>query len=344
MWWNPSLESQFMCRVLRKTCLTFLVISLAGLNPCASQNRPASQHAEFWGFTGPWEASSTQSVRAYGGQLDAVINGWITIDSASALPVIPSPYPDTVRPVSGTPRRMAIVTSWHGDRFHTSSIRRLGRDPQRLARAAGAIGRYSQSMRYSGLVLDLESLTGADLPALLRVSRAIADSARAHGVRTIAMAIPATDTAAYPARPLLGVVDALVVMLYDQHWESSEPGPIAEPAWMRSALAGRVSEVGPGRLVAALPAYGYRWRKGRATESIGYAEATQMANDAGAPLTRDERSQTLRSRNVRGSEIWVADATLLASLIEQSRSLGVNRFAIWRLGQEDPAIWRTLIR
>jgi hypothetical protein len=31
-------------------------------------------------------------------------------------------------------------------------------------------------------------------------------------------------------------------------------------------------------------------------------------------------------------------------LIEQGRSLGVNRFAIWRLGEEDPAIWRTVIR
>jgi spore germination protein YaaH len=333
-----------MCRALRKTCLTFLLIALVGFDPCAGQGRPARQHTEFWGFTGPWETSSTQSVRAHGGQLDAVITGWITIDSASALPVIPSPYPDTLRPINGTARRMAMVTSWHGEQFHTASIRRLGRDAQRLARAAGAIGRYSQSMRYSGLVLDFESLKATDLPALLSVSRAIADSARAHGVRTIAMAIPATDSAAYPARALLGVVDALVVMLYDQHWDTSEPGPLAEPSWVRSALAGRVAEVGPTRLVAALPAYGYRWRKGRPTESIGYAQAVQMANAGGAPLARDGRSQTLRSRDGRGSEIWVADATLLAALIEESRSLGVNRFAIWRLGEEDPAIWRTVIR
>jgi spore germination protein YaaH len=157
------------------------------------------------------------------------------------------------------------------------------------------------------------------------------------------MAIPASDPA-YPVAPLLGAVDALVVMLYDQHWAESEPGPIADPSWVRSTLAKRVAEAGPQRLIAALPAYGYRWRRGSPTESIGYADAVRMANAGGAPLMRDESSRTLRSRAANGDEIWVADATLLGALTEQARALGVNRFAIWRLGQEDPAIWRTSIR
>jgi len=237
---------------------------------------------------------------------------------------------------------MAIVTSWHGQGFHPESIRLLGRDSRRLAQTAGAIARYAQSMHYSGLVLDFESLTVSDVPTLVRVSKAIADSARGRGVRTVAMAIPAKDDA-YPARTLLGAVDALVVMLYDQHWDTSEPGPVAAPSWMRSALEQRVAEAGASALIAALPAYGYRWRKGAPTESIGYAQAVQMANASRAPLRRDASSQTLRSRAANGDEIWVADATLLSALINQAQSLGVNRFAIWRLGEEDPAIWRTVI-
>ena len=333
-----------MCRAYYKTGLAVFSLILAVVNPVLGQNRSAPQRAEFWGFTGPWEDASTASVRAYGGQLDAVINGWITIDSSSALPVIPSPYSDNVRPRTGTPARMAIVTSWHGEDFHTAPIRRLGRDPRRLATAAGSIARYAQRMRYSGLVLDFETLRASDLPTLLRVSKAIADSAHAHRVRTIAMAIPATDTAAYPARALLGVVDALVVMLYDQHWAGSEPGPIAEPAWVRSSLAIRLREVGPSRLIAALPVYGYRWRKGQPTESIGFADAVRMASAARAPLRRDAGSQFLHARARDGSEIWVSDATLLSALVRQCQALGVNRFAIWRLGEEDPAIWRSVVR
>jgi spore germination protein YaaH len=333
-----------MCRAYYKKGLAVFSLLLAVANQACGQRPATSQRAEFWGFTGPWEDASTASVRAHGGQLSAVINGWITVDSSSALPVIPSPYLDTVRPRTGTPARMAIVTSWHGEDFHTAPIRRLGRDPRRLATAAGSIARYAQRMRYSGLVLDFESLSASDLPTLLKVSKAIADSAHAHRVRTVAMAIPATDTEAYPARPLLGVVDALVVMLYDQHWAGSEPGPIAEPSWVRSSLATRVREVGPSRLIAALPAYGYRWRKGQATESIGYADAVRMASAARTSLQRDPTSQFLRARSRDGSEIWVSDATLFGALVRECQALGVNRFAIWRLGEEDPAIWRSVVR
>jgi spore germination protein YaaH len=323
----------------------FACLTLAVAGACQAQGPPASQRAEFWGFTGPWDTASDRSVRDYGGKLRGVINGWITIDSATAQPVIPSPYADTIRPGGGTSDRMAIVTSWHGNRFHAEPIRRLGRDPQGLARAAGAIARYAQAQRYTGLVLDFETLERGDLPALLLVSRAIADSARAHRVRTIAIAIPATDTAAYPARALLGAVDAVVVMLYDQHWSGSEPGPIADPAWVRSSLALRVAEAGgPGRIVAALPTYGYRWRKGMPTESVSFEQATRMASAAGTPLERDPSSGFLRSRGGQNSEIWVSDAVLLAALVRESQALGVNRFAIWRLGQEDPAIWRSVIR
>ena len=79
-------------------------------------------------------------------------------------------------------------------------------------------------MHYAGLVLDFEALDARDLPALLRVVKAITDSAHAHGVSTIAVAIPATDTAAYPAKPIVGVADLVMPMLYDQHWSTSGPG------------------------------------------------------------------------------------------------------------------------
>jgi spore germination protein YaaH len=333
-----------MCRSLYRMLFYFFSLALAGTFPADGQSRAASQRPEFWGFTGPWDIQSARSVRSHGGKLRAVISGWITLDSASAQPVLPSPYPDTIHPRNGTPDRMAIVTSWHGEHFHAEPIRRLGRDPQRLAKAAGAIARHAEAMRYSGLVLDFETLERADLPSLLRVSRAIADSARAHRVRTIAMAIPATDTAAYPARPLLGAVDALVVMLYDQHWAGSEPGPIADRAWVRSSLALRVAEAGSARIVAALPAYGYRWRKGLPTQSVSFEEARRIASADRAPLRRDANTRFLRSRAANGSEIWVSDAELLATLVRESTSLGVRRFAIWRLGQEDPAMWRSVIR
>jgi len=333
-----------MPRSFYRTLLCIVPFALTETETVAGQAPTRTQRAQFWGFAGPWDTASSNTIRNHGGKLAAAITGWITLDSATGQPLLPSPYPDTTNPRTGTPDRMAIITTWQGEGFHPEPIRRLGEDAGGLARAAGAIGRHAGEMRYAGLVLDFELLEGRDLPAFLRVARAIGDSARSHGVRIIAIAIPATDTVGYPGRTLLTVADALIPMLYDQHWSGSEPGPIAEPEWVRQALALRIAEVGPARIVAGLPTYGYRWRKGRPTESIGYIEAREMAKSDRGSLQRDPRTRFLRSRGGRDSEIWVSDAQLLAILVNQSRAVGVHRFAIWRLGQEDPEIWRSVIR
>src|SRR5690606_15301521 len=195
-----------------------------------------------------------------------------------------------------------------------------------------------------GIVFDFETLERADRDAFLRVLRAMTDSARAHGVGTLTVAVPATDTAAYAAAPLLEIADALILMLYDQHWLGSQPGPISAPSWVREALRLRLAETGAERLIAGLPAYGYHWDPRQPTQPVSFAEAQAIATRAGQPLRRDPASMTLRSSSPDGGETWVTDAELLRVLVSETLEEGVNRFARWRLGQEDPAVWMRVVQ
>lgn len=332
-----------MCRTKIRPIALALMAAFAPITSGCAQRAGSAQPSEFWGFTGPWDSRSATSIREHGGRLDAVVTGWITLDSLTGLPVLPSQYTDTVRPRVGTPKRMAIVTSWHGERFHAASIRALARTPERLAKAAGSIARYASAQGYGGLIFDFETLEAADLRAQIMVLKAMADSARSHGVRTTAAAIPATDTSGYPARPLLEVTDFLIIMLYDQHWLGSEPGPISEPMWVKHSLQLRIREAGPSRLIAGLPTYGYHWRRGQPTLPVTYREAVQLSEKSRAPLRRDSATYTLRSARPAGEEVWATDAVLLTRLVHTVRALGVFRFAFWRLGQEDPAIWGSVV-
>lgn len=318
-----------------------LTALLVGGSECAAQRRSAVPKAEFWGFAAPWDPQSDSSIRAHGRRLDAIVSGWIGLDSISGRPLLPSPYADTIRP-RGT-ARMAIVTSWHGERFHQEPVRALSRNPRALGQTAGTIARHARAMGYTGLVLDFETLEAADLDAQLRVMKSIADSARAYGVTMIAAAVPALDTSAYPARPLLGVADVIVLMLYDQHWLGSAPGPLSAPDWVREALALRIKEAGADRIVAGLPTYAYRWLKGLPTEHLGYNEARRISASTRSPLRRDAATGTLRAQAAEW-EMWVTDAHLLRRLVQESAQAGVRRFAFWRLGREDPAIWETVVR
>jgi spore germination protein YaaH len=323
--------------------ITSVAVFLVTIVACAALGGSAQERKSFWAFTGPWDPASDASLRANVARLDVAVTGWIALDSLTGEPLLPSAYADTLRLAGGTARRFALVTSWHGQGFHKASIRALGVDPGRRARVAGVIARYAQSMRYTGLVLDFETLEAADVDAQLVVVRAIGDSARAHGVTTIAVAIPAEPDEGYPARELTRVADVLLVMLYDQHWPGSAPGPISAPDWVTRNLSRVVGEVGASRVVAGLPLYGYYWASGKPGVGVSHATGLRNAQRDGIRMSRDSASRTMRGTSPT-SALWLTDAALLQELIAASETLGVTRFAFWRLGQEDPAVWSKVSR
>lgn len=312
-----------------------ILVASAAARPAGAPSRRT-----VWAFTAPWDPSSDASVRAHAARLDAVVTGWIALDTATAAPILPSQFPDRYRGSLRRTTRMAIVTNWLGDRFHAATIRALAADPARLTRAAGLVAQHARQMGYGGLVLDFEELKPADRDGLVRVVRAFTTAAHAAGTRVVTVAVPALDTDAYPLAPLLGAADLALLMLYDQHWSTGEPGPIAEPKWVGSALDRRLKEAPADRIVAGLPTYGYRWRRGAPTETLTWAQAKRIAGRAGVALTRDRGSRMLTARDPGGAwELWVSDAYLVRALEAVARERGVDRIAYWRLGDEDPQLW-----
>ena len=322
--------------IARKSARRFL--SLVLITACAHLPSQPRVQPLYWGFTGPWDPRSDASVQLHGYSLARVITGWIALDTTSFRPLLL--YPDTIGSNPAlSQRKTALITTYFGSRFHPEIVRGLGNNPQVAAQTAGNIATLVDSGDYRGVVIDFEGMTPRDLDQLVTVTKAVADSVRAHGVSTVVIAVPGGDTAAYPAALLLQSADYIMPVLYDQHWSASSPGPIAAPDWVARNLGTRVAEVGAGRIVAAFPVYGYRWRRSAETEVISYADARRLTTTTNTPLTRDHASSTLHAISPEGWEVWVADGALLSQLVREARQLGVTTFALWRLGLEDPGIW-----
>jgi spore germination protein YaaH len=299
--------------------------------------------ATVWGFTAPWDARSDSSLRVNASRLDASVTGWIQLDSITGRPS--QLYRDDTTLVGPAATRLALVTTYHGQGFHPEAIRTLAADDRTLALAAQRLGQIVAQGKYRGIVLDFEGQAPADTSVALRVARSFADSARGRGAALVAMAIPAGDTAAYPTRTFASAVDLLIVMLYDEHWSTSDPGPIATPSWVRHTLGLRVAEVGASRIIAALPVYGYQWRTAmRPATPLSFDDARRAAAQASVGLIRDPSSQSLHAIQPGDWELWQSDAELLRALRDEVASLGVTKIALWRLGLEDPGVWRVLAR
>jgi spore germination protein YaaH len=279
-------------------------------------------------------------LRANATRLDVAITGWIQLDSltgrSSAL------YADDPSLVPASTTRFVLVSSFHGQRFHPEAVRTLGTEAGALAAAAGRLAELTARGNYRGVVLDLEGQSATDTALTIRVIRAFADSVRSHGTSFVAVAVPAGDTTAYPSRPLVAIADALVVMLYDEHWSTSAPGPVATPLWVRRTLGQRVADIGASRIVAALPVYGYLWRGNGPATPVGFDDARRAAVQASVELARDPASRSLHAVQPGAWDLWISDADHLRALRAEVNALGVTRIALWRLGLEDPGIWSVL--
>ena len=302
--------------------------------PVASRREPA----EYWGFTGPWDRRSDRSVEEHGASLARVITGWIALDTTSFLPV--RAYGDSIgKDPALAGRTMALITSYNGSRFHPEVIRGLGGSPQATGITAGAIASLVDSAGYRGVVIDFEGMTPRDLDPLLAVTRAVADSVRAHGVSTVVIAVPQVTLPPIRRRCCFSRRISSCRCSTISTGAHSPPGPIASPDWVTRNLGARVAEVGAARIVAAFPLYGYRWRKTAETEVISFDDARRLTTMTNTVLIRDHASATLHAQSPEGWELWVSDRVLLETLVSEARQLGVRTFALWRLGLEDPAIW-----
>lgn len=240
-------------------------------------------------------------------------------------------------------RRLAIVTSFAGARYHPDIVRGIGESPVLIAGNAGSIATFGSSHGMNGLLIDFLEMTADDLPALMDVTRAIGDSARVHGTTMVGMIVPGEDSAGYPARILTRVADLLVVRLFPEHGLGNPAGPIVSPVWFARRLGLRAGEAGVNRIVAGIPADGILWNTRGGARRVSYSEALSLARAANTGLVRDPASGNLHAASTRdGWELWVADSELVERLIAQGRKIGVVRFALFGLDGADPELWQRL--
>ena len=214
---------------------------------------------------------------------------------------------------------------------------------------------------YHGLSFDIESLNDDARPAYLTLIQEIYSDLHArhlHLYVNVAVSTPVEELKVISASS-----DGVVLMNYDEHEVESQPGPIASQEWFVGNL-NRVlkSKAVPiEKLICAVANYGYDWemsipdpkardpklRKPRVvdTEEMTHvSDVWQRASDADTDLDLDYNSlnphyeyidEDTHTRHV----VWFLDGVTLLNEMRAARGLGLQTFALWRLGSEDRAMW-----
>jgi cellulose synthase/poly-beta-1,6-N-acetylglucosamine synthase-like glycosyltransferase/peptidoglycan/xylan/chitin deacetylase (PgdA/CDA1 family)/spore germination protein YaaH len=216
---------------------------------------------------------------------------------------------------------------------------------------------------YPGLSLDFESLSDDATPAYLEFIHELYADLHARNLRLyINMPVGASDN---EFRQVAANSDGIILMNYDEHEASSEPGPVASQNWFVGNLQRVLRSVPREKLICAVGNYGYDWTlsmpgepkkvKGRKriaaikpevlnTEDLSVTEAWQRASDADSDLDLNYDALNPHFEYVDEDSherhvVWFLDSVTLLNEMRAARQLGLQTFALWRLGEEDNSLW-----
>ncbi|HEX4031773.1 MAG TPA: glycosyltransferase [Terracidiphilus sp.] len=234
------------------------------------------------------------------------------------------------------------------------------KDPANRAALIGQIVRFLTALpTYRGLSLDFESLNDDASPAYLAFIRELYAQLHPRDLRLYVN----TPSAASPTelRQIAAHSDGVILMDYDQHQVTSDPGPIASQQWFVANLTRALKYMPKDKLICALGNYGYDWtmsippppKKGHRatvkpqvlnTEDLSVSDVWQRASDAEADLDLDDDSlnphyEYIDEDSNQRHEVWFLDGVTVLNEMRAARQLGLQTFALWRLGTEDSSLW-----
>jgi cellulose synthase/poly-beta-1,6-N-acetylglucosamine synthase-like glycosyltransferase/peptidoglycan/xylan/chitin deacetylase (PgdA/CDA1 family) len=310
--------------------------------------RPTPDKPLVLGFYASWDDRSFPSLRRALPQLDAVMPSWLTMRGADmALDInVDSKSVDLIRAERPSLPILPLLQNSVDGNWDGPGLGRLLADPAARAARLADIVAFLDKGGFQGLSVDFEDVpksAHADLKSFLT------EMANAFVPRgwSIVLSVPFDDEdwdyAAYGR-----IVDFLLLMAYDEHWETGAPGSITGQAWFERTLDKRMKTLDPARTVVAIGAYGYDWSKGQATQDISFQEATILARDSDTPILFDAKSEnphfSYAEDSGKNHEVWLLDAVTAFNEIHAADIYKPAGYAIWRLGSEDPSLWSVMGR
>ncbi|MDR3589603.1 MAG: glycosyl hydrolase family 18 protein [Negativicutes bacterium] len=197
---------------------------------------------------------------------------------------------------------------------------------------------------YDGVNIDFELLPQKHRDNLTAFMAELYPKMKAANKTVIISVFPQVDVTpdvagAYDYPSLAKNSDFLQIMLYDHHWSTSPPGPVAPVDWYEKNLKYAIDTVGANKVIAGISAYGYDWPKGGGpAKDVTYVDAIVTAEQKGAQIEYDNTSQAPHF-SYGDHEVWFENDKSTAAKLDILAKYDPAGVAIWRLGQEQPEIW-----
>ncbi len=305
------------------------------------------------GFYVNWDDNSRASLARNVARLDWVVAEWVFVEPGGdrlRTAVDPRVFALLARaPAAERPGVLAMVTNVdvRTRAFDPERLRRMVGTPAARARAADELRALVARYRLAGVTLDFENYPASLDPSVAAFADTLRAALRPLGA-VVALTVGVDQGPARAAR-LAASADYVFLMLYDEHWPGGAAGPVASQGWFAEHARRFVAAVPPGKAIVALGAYGYAWNDAtREVEPMTHEEVLEAGRANGALPRWDAASRnpylTWSDADSTDHVVWFLDAVTGYNQARTAEAAGAAGVGLWRLGGEDPALWRVLGR
>jgi peptidoglycan-N-acetylglucosamine deacetylase len=210
---------------------------------------------------------------------------------------------------------------------------------------------FLSSGRFRGLMIDFETFPPSGQPGYVAFLNELSADLHARGMK-LYVAVP-PHNAEYNYRAVAAAADGVVLMNYDEHYPGAASGPVASQDWFVDNLNFAKSVIPQDKIICAIANYGYDWvlkpKKGKLPpeehdHSVSVQEAWLEARDSDEDVTFDDDALNPRfsylDEHSLQHDVWFLDAVTALNHMRAAQTLGIQTFALWRLGGEDPSLWK----
>lgn len=202
-----------------------------------------------------------------------------------------------------------------------------------------------------GINIDFEHVTKDTAAAYLQFLRELTLKCHANDlVVSVDNYPPAGYNAFYDLAEQGRVVDYVILMAYDEHYNGSEEsGSVSSLPFVEEGVKNILTRVPKERTVVALPFYSRLWKevKGKkpAPEAYGMSGAESIIRANDAVSSWDDATGQYFAQFKSGKaiyKIWLEEETSLGKKLEVVKKNEVAGVAFWKLGFERAVTWTTI--
>lgn len=305
----------------------------------------SKQPKEVYGFYVNWDENSTASLKENIDSLTTLVPEWyhlkadLTISSEIKTEIVKLAEKNKVK-------IMPLLTNYTEEASGPDGglIHKLLNSPDGVkTKFINDLVKQVEKNQFSGINIDFEAIPEGDRENLTNFMKELTTVFHKHHL-LVTQDVPANDKA-FDYGALAKVIDRMIVMMYDEHYGAGAPGPIASNKWFEHTL--NELNIPSEKLIVAFGNYGYDWKVNskEPAKPLTFSEVMTMAHDSNIKIQWDKISGNPYFRyKTEGKEhnAWFLDGVTLYNQVKIAMNNNAKGFALWRLGAEDPTIWKVL--